>query len=199
MNRDDGSTHLKVIVLGSPQSGKTSFVERFCFDSFGGFRSVGEAASKAIKLRGKKFTVQLWDTHKNLLPGPGHTGPPGIPKGAHGAVAVYDITDKNSLYNVAKKIEEFQSSAQPDAQVMLVGNKFDLAPEKRQVHVSDASVLVKHYDLIGILETSAKNNKGVDEAVELLIDAIHSSVLWESMQGSIELVETAAVKEGCCS
>ncbi|XP_065829017.1 ras-related protein Rab-43-like [Oscarella lobularis] len=143
----------------------------------------------------------MWDSsHKSLIPDPGNTGPSGlIARGAHGCIAMYDITDKDSLYSAAKQIEEFRNSARPEAQAMLIGNKFDMASTKRQIHISEASALVKHYDMTGIMETSVKNNQGIEEAIELLIDAIYSNVL---LQDSVDLgSKTPGIRkyDGCCS
>ena len=59
-------------------------------------------------------------------------------KGANGIVVAYDTTNKNSFDNIDKFwLNEVSQYAEPNIDMMLIGNKVDLAADK-QVSSSEA-------------------------------------------------------------
>lgn len=48
---------------------------------------------------------------------------------------VYDITNKDTFKHVKKWIEDLKEHAEPDIQIVLVGNKVDLCIEDTQKRV----------------------------------------------------------------
>ncbi len=87
---------------------------------------------------------------------------------------VYDLTRRSSFENVREQVEDLQSRAEPDAKVMLVGNKSDLCeedPRSRQVTRSEGEELAKELGLM-FAETSAARGDNVRMAFESLMQRI---------------------------
>ncbi len=89
-----------------------------------------------------------------------------------GALVVYDLTRRESFHAVYKFIQNLRELAEPDCQITLVGNKYDLIqdnPEKRQISLEEIKQIKKEYNL-NYIETSASANIRVDEAFENLLE-----------------------------
>jgi small GTP-binding protein len=63
-------------------------------------------------------------------------------RGALGALLVYDITRKDTFYNVTKWLRELREHADMNISIILVGNKSDLF-HMREVPYQEASVYAK--------------------------------------------------------
>jgi len=63
-------------------------------------------------------------------------------RGALGALLVYDITRKDTFYNVNKWLRELREHADMNISIILVGNKSDLY-HMRQVTYQEASIYAK--------------------------------------------------------
>lgn len=82
------------------------------------------------------------------------------------------MTSKESFKAIRAQIENFiESSPIKIAQnIVLVGNKLDLASEYREVSLADAETLARELGLAGVLETSAKeSNDTLDDAFFITI------------------------------
>ena len=89
-----------------------------------------------------------------------------------GALLVYDLTRKESLYAAYKFIQKLRELAEPDCIIYLVGNKFDLVqdnPELRQVSLEEIKQMKNEYNL-KYIETSALANIRVNETFENLLE-----------------------------
>jgi Ras-related protein Rab-2A len=89
-----------------------------------------------------------------------------------GALLVYDLTRRESFHAVYKFIQNLRELAEPDCQITLVGNKYDLIqdnPEKREVSLDEINQIKKEYNL-KYIETSACANIRVDESFESLLE-----------------------------
>lgn len=80
---------------------------------------------------------------------------------SHGAVLVYDITDRNSFVRVQNWVKELRKMLGKDIVLAIAGNKIDLE-KARSVTLDEAEAYAKdvgaeHYS------TSAKLNKGITE------------------------------------
>ena len=97
---------------------------------------------------------------------------------ALGAVVVYDVTERASFEALPFWIELVTMHADPNMQMILVGNKVDLVesnPSLRKVFKSDIDSLRSQYaDTIKHVETSAKTLKNVHDAFEGLLRELHS-------------------------
>ena len=119
-------------------------------------------------MSGAKIRVQVWDTagqerYKSICSA--HF------RDANGALIVYDLTRENTFYSCQKWLEDFRQSAEPDAKIMLVGNKLDVIennPELRKVSKDEAQ---RFADLNNQLykETSAITDAFVGETFITLL------------------------------
>lgn len=91
-------------------------------------------------------------------------------RGAVGALLVYDITKRNTFESISRWLRELEEN-EPDAVVMLIGNKCDLK-DNRQVSVSEATSKATKLGL-SFLETSALDATNVDESFRQLLQEIH--------------------------
>lgn len=95
--------------------------------------------------------------------------------GAHGIIAVYDVTDKESFRAIDNWMGEVDKFASESAIRMLVGNKAD-SDDKRKVTTEEGKDLAAHYN-VKFLETSAKSAKNVQESFQALTKEIKARVL----------------------
>ena len=81
-----------------------------------------------------------------------------------GVVIVYDITDENSFENIANYLRELKFFIPPDAEILLMGNKCDLAKEgERRIEFKTADAYCEKMGL-SVFEVSAKTGKNITEA-----------------------------------
>ena len=78
-------------------------------------------------------------------------------RNANGVVIVYDITNRDSFKNVVRWTEDVKKYASPHVLKLLVGNKKDLEQERiREVSLEEARSCATHYNMVDVIETSAK-------------------------------------------
>ena len=88
-------------------------------------------------------------------------------RNAHGCIAVYDVTNRKSFDALADQLSNFINHAPKDTahNIVIVGNKLDLADDERQVNFCDAQNLARELKLAGALEASAKDGSDtIDDA-----------------------------------
>jgi small GTP-binding protein len=165
---------VKAVFAGEAGVGKTCIIERAahgCFksNSFATVGATNASVNVACQLDGQDATVtfNIWDTagqekYRSLTPM--------YFSGAHLAILVFDLTQKDSLQSLHEFHDLLQQRASADCLYVLVGNKSDLA-DKRQVGADQA----EHFRLqIGAdyyFETSALSGDGVREMFERLARA----------------------------
>jgi small GTP-binding protein len=183
---------LKVLLLGDSAVGKSSIMSRFCFDSFQAnlpstigldymHRFVTVDSHGVVQLddgvsddggvsprrRGShKIKVQLWDTAgqerfkavtRNYF------------RGVNAYIVVFDITAKSSFLHVVDFLQSIAQFGVAGAPVLLVGNKCDLR-HVRTVNETEAIALSQaHPEIVGYLETRAKEALQVNNAVNVLV------------------------------
>jgi len=113
--------------------------------------------------------VQLWDTagqeqYRSLTRS--------YYRKSHGAIIVYDVTRRESF----TKLEEWitavrEESGNENTQLLLVGNKTDLA-EDREVTTEEGIKFAREHSL-NFLETSALNGSNVNKAFQIVLQDIH--------------------------
>eukprot|EP01126_Amoeba_proteus_P011752 TRINITY_DN147_c0_g1_i6.p2 TRINITY_DN147_c0_g1~~TRINITY_DN147_c0_g1_i6.p2 ORF type:complete len:110 (-),score=24.37 TRINITY_DN147_c0_g1_i6:86-415(-) len=91
-------------------------------------------------------------------------------RGAHGIIVVYDVTNPETFNNVQKWLQEIERYACENVHKLLVGNKCDLASE-RKVSTEDAKDFADQLNLT-FLETSAKTASNVEEAFKKMAQSI---------------------------
>lgn len=173
----------KIVFLGDQSVGKTSLITRFMYDTFDETyaATIGiDFLSKTMYLEeGKTIRLQLWDTagqerFRSLIPS--------YIRDSHVAVICYDITNKKSFLNLDKWIKDVKLERGDDVIIVLVGNKLDLANDKRQVSIEDVEQLHNKIGSKFFIETSTKANHNV----KLLFKKIAQSLPEFSQDGSGE-------------
>lgn len=164
----------KLVITGDSGVGKTSLLSRFTKNQFNleirstmGFNS----DYKIIEIEGKSVRGEIWDT-----PGQDRLRPIVVSfyRGAVGAMLVFDITNKDSFYDLKKWIREIKSYGDSIHATLLIGNKSD-RDEFRTVSQNEAMLFAQKNNLIYI-ETSASTAENVDRAFELILtEVLHSS------------------------
>ena len=153
----------KVIVLGDIAVGKTSVIGRYITNTF----SEVHKSSISCEFKKKKIEVdadtevnlQIWDTvgEEKFL---------SVTKqyynGSHGAMIIYDLTNRNSFTKMNKWINDVKDNAPKNIVIMIVGNKSDLTDKKVDLG-EELNPFKQNYMY---LEVSAKNGTNVSLAFE---------------------------------
>ena len=160
----------KILLLGNTEVGKTSFILRFCDDTFSevSITTIGlDTKTKFIKVNDKKIQLVIWDSAgqerfksicKNSY------------KGAHGIILMYAINDLQSFKAIKEWINNIKEGIDINkVGLLIVGNKIDLPPEERKVDEEMVNSL-KENEKIEVIEGSAKTNINVNECFVKLVE-----------------------------
>jgi Ras-related protein Rab-11A len=122
----------KIVLIGDPGVGKSNICLRYMKNDFKeeSKTTIGVEfqAKKITTDDGKTIKAQIWDTageekYKSVTQA--------YFRGAVGALLIYDITDEKTFKNAADWLRRLHESAGSDLIVMLVGNKCDLADQRK--------------------------------------------------------------------
>ena len=171
-NEDNIKTfNFKIILVGDFSCGKTSLINRL-LNSTGNLNAInfkGEVQKSFNVNATTKVILSINDTN-----GEERYGKPTKLHyvDAHGAIIVFDLTNKQSFTNLDMWIEEVKDHVPNDCYILLVGNKMDDLNE-RKVTKSDIDDLKKKYNY-EVIETSARKGNNVEltfqELGEILIE-----------------------------
>ena len=188
----------KIMVLGESKVGKTSLIKRYTKDQFGGvyLTTVGmDFQDKIIEIEDKKVRLQVWDTagqerFRNVTKS--------YFQSSQGLLVVYDITDKDSFENINFWMENVKKNAPENVKLILVGNKCDLANE-RKVTIEDGENKARNYN-IKFFESSAKDGTNVNELFFYLANEIYQDEKTKEKdnKNSLKLKAKKKEKKGCC-
>merc|ERR1712100_242591 len=151
--------HYKLVLLGNTAVGKSCLVVRFVRDEFFEFQepTIGAAfLTQTLNLGDVSVKFEIWDTagqerYRSLAPM--------YYRGAAAAIVVYDITNKDSFNGAKSWVKELQRRGDPNAVIVLAGNKTDLQ-SKRKIDYQEAQQYAEENGIMHI-ETSAKNDTNV--------------------------------------
>ena len=167
---------LKIIVIGSSGTGKTSYVNKWTKNIFQEeYKAtiVSEFGFKVFEHEGKLYRIQLWDLggqDKNS------TITKIFAKDSHGCIIVADALRPQNLEETLKwknAVDEavtFYDDGQLPA--VLVQNKVDLLPEEEQDNVEELKKFSEENGFNGYFRASAKTGKNISESMEFLIKEI---------------------------
>lgn len=157
----DSSNSYKIVVVGASGVGKTAIVNQLVNKNFKeeGQPTIGvEFKSYSLQADSENVKLQIWDTA-------GQERFRSVSKAyfrnALGAVLVFDLTQRSSFDELNMWINDLNSLCAPNAYIILVGNKTDLADD-RQISETEAQEFAKRYNIIYI-ETSAKTGANVED------------------------------------
>jgi len=158
---------IKVVFTGPPGCGKTAVWNVAINGTFKIFPATVHAdflSKKIERSDGVPVWVTMWDTagqecFRAIIAG--------YFRGANAIVGVFDITDRDTFTSLADFVAEGRERA-PDAVVVVIGNKVDLA-HMRAVPTTEAAAYCER-NAFCYLETSAKTGHNVAEMMKLLLD-----------------------------
>jgi len=165
MNADTEPFLCKFILIGDQSVGKTSLLSKFTSGKFSDFyhETIGvEFATKIIAVSDtKKLKCQFWDAsgsdkYRSIISA--------YFKGASAIIAVYDITSQISFDSLKTQLNCYKSHIGDDTAVMVIGNKLDLADEKRQVSSEDLGQFTNDNKFMAA-EVSAKLGTNLNESL----------------------------------
>ena len=161
----------KIMVLGESKVDKTQLIKRYTKNVFGGvyLTTVGmDFQDKIIEIEDKKVRLQIWDTagqerFRNVTKS--------YFQSSQGLVLVYDITDRESFEKLNFSVDNIINFAPENAKFILVGNKCDLANE-RKVSYEEGENYAKNLN-IKFFEASARDGTNVNELFFYLANEIY--------------------------
>ena len=169
-----GRTDIKIVVLGSSGTGKTSFCNLWVNNIFPEeYKAtvMSEFSFKMYNYKGNYYKIQIWDLagqDKNIYTSKVFT------KGAHGCLILYDTQSKNSFENTIKWKKSIDDNTrfidETPLPIVLVQNKIDLV-EQEELE-KDEDELKKFVDDNGFLtftRTSCKNKQNINETMDYLL------------------------------
>jgi len=168
----------KILVVGEIGAGKTSIIKRFVHNIFSSHykSTIGvDFALKVIHWDDKtEVRLQLWD-----IAGQERFGNMTrvYYKEAVGAFVVFDVTRQSTFDAVAQwksdiDAKVFWGPNNEPIPVVLLANKCDLGKEGFLKTEQEMNEYCQQHGFIGWYETSAKENKGIDDAAKALVKYI---------------------------
>ena len=120
-------------------------------------------------------------------------------RGASVILIVYDISNRDSfVIGVKDWVSELIGKGLDDAHWVLVGNKYDLAPTKREVQEAEASEYAKTIGAV-FYETSAKTGHNVNnvfnDIASTLEKSVAKSLVLASRECNLRRKDTISVKK----
>ncbi len=152
----------KIILIGDIGVGKTSLIKRFVKQEFSDeyLSTIGvRVDKKTIQLEEEIVHLLIWDLAGEIMQNKAYES---YIKGAAGIIGVFDITRPSSLKSVKAHMISIESK-NPDIEVMLIGNKLDLA-EEFNVDLSNISC-----DFLTSAKTGEKTNEALSQIAKTLI------------------------------
>lgn len=167
----------KVLLIGDIAVGKSSIFNRYGKSTYeGDYKStIGVDFLSIIThdvpgIKNKKIMVQLWDTAGQEK---FRTITRTYFKGAHGAIIVYDITNRTSYNNVHNWVQDTDKHSPLGIAKLLIGNKSD-DDANRKVTFDEGKELADVYKM-QFIETSAKSNTNIKETFNTLIKMMYDT------------------------
>ena len=151
----------KIIVIGNPGVGKSCITLKAIHNKFkeGENTTIGfDLFTYCLKLNEIPIQLQIWDTcgqemYKSLIYN--------FFRNSSLAILVYAINDEESFNNLDFWLRELRNQSSPDIKLILLGNKIDLATE-RKVSYRQGDILSKENEFQLFLETSAKTGDNIN-------------------------------------
>lgn len=163
----------KVLIIGDPTVGKTSFVHRYVNNIYKKDYKMTIGVDFALKMikwsDSQNIKLQLWDIAGQER----FTSMTRVYyKDAHACIVMFDLTQRLTFQNAVKwkKDLDVKCTLQDGSPVpcLLLANKCDLT--HREVEQSEIEELCKEHDFVGWSEISVKEGLMVEESMRFLIE-----------------------------
>ncbi|XP_052903101.1 ras-related protein Rab-18A-like [Anopheles moucheti] len=167
---------MRIMVVGESEVGKTSLMMRFIGEEFRNYRETVdfEYEKKPLYMKGEQINLGILDTacieKFRSVSSMYYTG-------VRGAILVYDVTDRETFYQLESWIRQLDLHGTYKNMVkIIVANKID--QPLREVSKDDGMQFANERGMM-YMETSAKTNEGVKDAFEALVRKImETNGLW---------------------
>ncbi|XP_046849089.1 ras-related protein Rab-39B-like isoform X2 [Xenia sp. Carnegie-2017] len=172
----------RFIVIGDSMVGKSSIIRQF---TEGNFIDIADTTvgvdfhARIVELSEVKVKIQVWDTA-------GQERFRSITfsyyRDAVGCLIIYDITKKDSFYNITEWYKEAKENVNEEECVfMLIGHKIDKESE-RKVSTAEGERFADAHDMF-FIETSAKILCNVEEAFNIVAKEVYKRLV----RGQLEM------------
>ncbi|KAK5073689.1 GTP-binding protein [Lithohypha guttulata] len=172
----------KIAILGSRSVGKSSLTVRYVEGHFveSYYPTIENTFSQEIQYKGQTFLTEIIDTQgqdeysmlnsKHFI-------------GIHGYMLVYSVASQQSFEMIKVIHEKILNHLGADSvPIMIVGNKSDVQEGQRRVSEEQGKKAARELKG-GFVETSARENKHVTKAFELMIAEIERTAEPEKPAG----------------
>ena len=176
------SLQLKLLIIGEPNSGKTSLVRRYCNGIFDESYRATIGVDFAVKFLEYPFE-QYQDIELRLWDIAGQDKYINFTRvyysGAHGAIVVYDITNDNNIDKWKKQLDSICIFEDKNIHLpcMLVGNKIDLInKDDIDTYISRNENYKNELKFDDCMLISVKENTNIDQLFDNMIKLILSKI-----------------------
>ncbi|KAF8565554.1 hypothetical protein P879_08167 [Paragonimus westermani] len=200
--------NFKLLIIGDSGVGKSSLLLRYINDSFENQLSATIGVDYRVKVTtvsdGTMIKLSIWDTAGQER---FRTLTPNFYRGAHGAVVVFDVSNRDSFDRLTNWMEELKTFSNHQNMVrLLVGNKIDHLP--RQVNRDEGLRFARLYNM-PYAEASAKTSEGVNSVFADLVNRIYMlPQLWDPdnrhrsglrhASSRLQLNQNERTRNNCC-
>ncbi|KAH0787984.1 Ras-related protein Rab-4B [Histomonas meleagridis] len=163
----------KVCIIGAAGSGKTAMVDQYLDHEF----HEQTKTTVGVDYRPCVFSINEYCVQLELWDTAGQETYQSIAKtyfrGAKGCILVFDITEQKSFDELSFWLGQFRQLADPNASIILVGNKADLE-DQRQV-TREAAEGYATSNMLDYLETSAVSGQNIGEVFDRIAHQLFNS------------------------
>jgi small GTP-binding protein len=169
----DRGVVFKLIFVGDPAVGKTSLIRKYVTHQFEHdyLPTVGVSISKQpVEVDGRTINLLIWDLagmpqfymlHKVYF------------NGANGVIFVYDSTRPHTYTNTKNWYEDVTNNGLRDVPMILVGNKSDLAHQRRIIP-PQADHMCEQLGIEQFFTTSALTGDGVQKMFQAIAEKMYA-------------------------
>lgn len=193
----------KLLIIGDSGVGKSSLLLRFADNTFNSnyITTIGvDFRIRTLCINGDRVKLQIWDTAGQER---FRTITSTYYRGAHGVIVVYDVSSRESFSNVQRWLKEIDQNCDGVNRI-LVGNKDDFSEDQDRKLVSTEEA--RRFALqagIELFETSAKDDKNVQEMFSAITNQVLDSVKQRKLQmasarDAVHLKKGKKRKKRCC-
>jgi len=169
----------KISIIGDKAVGKTALIDRYANQKFEEdyIATMGvNITIKDIMFDENYIQLMLWDIGgserwmnvRNMFY-----------KGSNGIILVYDVTRPSTFLNITHYLQDMEEAVQKKIPFILIGNKVDLE-DLRKIPAKNAEDLMNASNAVAFFEASAKTGENVENAFQLLAEAVFKFLNAES-------------------
>eukprot|EP00456_Euglypha_rotunda_P047001 TRINITY_DN3746_c0_g1_i5.p1 TRINITY_DN3746_c0_g1~~TRINITY_DN3746_c0_g1_i5.p1 ORF type:complete len:175 (+),score=12.58 TRINITY_DN3746_c0_g1_i5:162-686(+) len=157
--------------------------------------SIESARKSVVMADGQKVRANIWDTagqerYRAIARS--------FYKGLHAIFVVYDCADPHSLTSVSDWYEEVRQHCDTNPEMILIGNKIDLAVECSHFVSEDDALVVANEQKMIMYNTSAKTGDNCQKVFNKTVELCYDKILKGEAARVVAEVPQPKAKAGCC-